>query len=125
MRSGRLRHLVSLQIRQDSQQPGGQVVHSYVETAKIWANVSPLSGREFFAAQQVNSEITTKITVRFRPEIDSTYRIVHTVNRSVSPPWTDVYDVLAVVADEKTNRRELALMCVRRVAEGWRSGITS
>lgn len=120
MRSGKLRHKVDLQRRVDVQQPGGQVKHSYAHVAYIWANVASLSGREFLAAQQINSEVTSRINVRFRPDIDSTFRIVHTVNYTESPPWTDVYDVLYVLPDEKTGRRELSLMSALRVAEGWR-----
>jgi SPP1 family predicted phage head-tail adaptor len=122
VRSGKLRHKVSLQRRVDDQEPGGQVAHSYVETAKIWAGIASLSGREFLAAQQINSEITSRIAIRFRPEVNETYRIVHTIKHDESPPWTDVYDVIAVMPDEKTGRREMSLLCAKRVAEGWRGG---
>lgn len=122
MRSGKLRYKVSLQRRQDDQQPGGQVEHSYVEVAKVWCGIASLTGREYLAAQQINSEISSKLTIRFRPEVDETYRIVHTVKHDESPPWTDVYDVLAVLPDERTGRREMGLLCAKRVAEGWRGG---
>lgn len=120
MQSGKLRHRVTLLRRVDNQQPGGQVQHSYVPFAEVWGNVRSLSGRELIAAQQVNSEINTEITIRFRNDVDETCRAQHIINYDVSPPWFDAYDILAVMPDPKTNRRELRLACVKRTAEGWR-----
>jgi len=120
MQSGKLRHRLTLLRRTDSQQPGGQVAHSYTPFAEVWGGVRPLSGRELIAAQQVNSEINTEITIRFRNDVDETCRAQHIINHDVSPPWFDAYDILAIMPDPKTNRRELRLACVRRTAEGWR-----
>lgn len=120
MQAGRYRHRVTLQRRTDSQDPGGQVVYSYVDAEEAWARIAPLTGREFISAQQVQSEVTTTIYVRWRDGIDETWRVKHVVKHDESPQWFDVYDVVAAMPDEKTGRRELKLMCVKRVAEGWR-----
>ena len=121
MQSGRYRHQVILQRRTDSQDPGGQVVHSYEDVvADAWARIEPLKGREFISAQQVQSEVTTVIYVRYHDGIDETWRVKHVTKHDESPQWFDVYDVFAVMPDDKTGRRELRLMCIKRVAEGWR-----
>lgn len=122
MQSGKYRHQVMLLRRVDSQQPGGQVSHTYEHIATVWARISPLSGRELIAAQQVQAEVTNRINIRWRDDIDinATSRVQHIVKRSVSPAWFDVYDVTSALPDEKTGRRELSMMCVRRDAEGWR-----
>lgn len=120
MRSGKLRFRVTLQRRVDTQQPGGQVKHTYTEIDEVWAGIAPLSGREFFAAQQVQSQVTTRINIRMRSDIDETTRVIHITNHTESPVWFDVYDVTSVLPDEKTGRRELSLLCIKRVAEGWR-----
>ncbi len=120
MRAGRLREWIQLQRRVDNQQPGGQVKHTYETFDSTWAHVAAVAGREFFAAQQVQSEVTTKISIRFRHDVNETTRIIHVTNYDESPNWFDVYDIVAVIPDEKTNREELTLMCVKRVAEGWR-----
>jgi SPP1 family predicted phage head-tail adaptor len=119
MQSGRFRHQVSLQRRTDSQNPSGQVSHSYAEFAEPWARISSITGREFVAAQQVQSEVTTKITIRWRHDVDETCRVVHVVKHDENPQWFDVYDIVAVLPDD-TGRRELQLMCKKLVAEGWR-----
>jgi len=120
MQSGKLRHRVTLLRRVDNQQPGGQVQHSYVPFAEVWGNVRPLSGRELIAAQQVNSLIDSEITIRYRVDVDETCRVQHIIKHDESPQWFDTYDVIAVIPDPKTNRRELRLACVKRTAEGWR-----
>lgn len=119
-KSGKRRFRVILQRRTDSQQTSGQVRHSYEDVTELWASIAAVSGREFFAAQQVQSEVTTKIGIAFRDGIDSTYRIKHITRYGESPQWFDVYDVVAALPDEKTGRRDLNLMCVKREAEGWR-----
>lgn len=42
---------------------------------KTWGDVSYLTGRELWMAQQVNSEAQGRIKIRFREDIDSTWRI--------------------------------------------------
>jgi SPP1 family predicted phage head-tail adaptor len=44
----------------------GEDVGSYEDLFTTSAKIKPLQGREFFQAQQIHSEITTKITIRFR-----------------------------------------------------------
>ncbi len=46
-------------------------------TGVFWARVAPLTGREFFAAQQVSSNITTKVTFRERSDLAPNMRIIH------------------------------------------------
>lgn len=120
MQSGRYRHQVSLLRRVDNQGQSGQVEHTYEPFAHPLARIAPVSGREFFAASQVQSEVTTRISIRWRGDVDETCRVMHVTNHSVSPNEFDLYDILAALPDEKTGRRELVLMCRKVPAEGWR-----
>lgn len=120
MRSGQYRHQVTLLRRVDTQGPSGQVEHTYEPIATVMARIVPVSGREYFAAQQVQSEVTDKIHIRWRVDVDATCRVKHEINHEVSPAWFDMYDIKAALPDEKTGRRELVLMCTRNPAEGWR-----
>lgn len=122
MQSGKYRHRVILLRRVDNQQPGGQVEFTYEPIAEVWARVAPLSGRELIAAQQVQSEVTTRINIRWRDDIpiNETSRVHHITKNSESPPWYDAYDVNTALPDEKTGRRELVMTCIARTAEGWR-----
>jgi len=44
--------------------------------ATIWAAYRDLSGREFFAARQTNTEITGEFKIRYRADIKPSYKII-------------------------------------------------
>lgn len=69
--------------------------------ASVPADIVPLSGREFIAAQSTQSLVTTRITIRYQPGILPAMRLVH---------GTDTYNIEAVLPDPSL-RRHLTLMC--------------
>lgn len=76
IRAGNLRHRVSLEKRQKVQNPDtGEITYEWIEIAKPWASVEPLSAREFIAAQATQSKVTARITIRHRDDLDATMRI--------------------------------------------------
>lgn len=78
----------------------------WVDVATIWAEVIDLSGREFYAAQQINAEITTRVRIWYRTGINARMRIV------------DGARVLLLIAppiDPDGRKRELHLMCKEMV----------
>jgi SPP1 family predicted phage head-tail adaptor len=121
MDSGKLRHRVVLDRRVYVQGAGGSTEHVYVEEATCRAEIVAVSGREYFAAAQVQSEVSTKIRIRWRAGVDSTWR-VRVVQPNDSPAEEDWYDVVSVLPDARSGRRWLWLMCVHRFAEGVRRG---
>lgn len=98
----------------------GEVIVGYESLATIWGQIRPLTGREFFAAQQIQADVTTEIRIRYRTGIDSTIRILHRPSSRVGQE--DAYDVVAALEDDASGIRELKLMCVRRTADGTRRG---
>lgn len=41
----------------------------------VWAAIDPVSGKEFYAAQQSQSQVTHKITIRYRSGLNTAMRI--------------------------------------------------
>lgn len=121
MKPGQMRHRVVLQSRGDTELPSGEIVAGYTDLAEVWARIRPLSSREFFAAQQVSSEATTEITIRWREGVETAGRVLYT-RPGTSPPEVTVYDIVSALADPIVNRRWITLLCVNRTAEGFRSG---
>lgn len=77
LRSGQLRHRVTLQeaIRQ---RDGGQLVPTWSAVAAgVPAAIQPLAGRELFAAKQLHATLTHKITLRYRAGVSAGMRIQH------------------------------------------------
>lgn len=81
MRAGLLRHRVSLQHQVSQQNPvTGEIAQAWVEFAPAWAAIEPLSARDFMAAQASQSEASGRITIRYRPGVLPTMRILHRAN---------------------------------------------
>lgn len=75
---GEFRHIVTFQKPKGNQNDYGEEIKGFIEwedihTARV--AIYPVSGREFFAAETVNSEVTHKINMRYIPGITSEMRI--------------------------------------------------
>lgn len=78
VRSGKLRHRVTIEKPGYTQDPNtGEQIPGWELVGNVWADVSPLSAREFIAAQATQSEISARITIRYRPDLSADMRILH------------------------------------------------
>lgn len=68
MRAGDLRRRVTLQSRSTIKDSFGAQSTAWSDVATVWAEVSPLSGRELMAAQSINVEISHLVTIRFQQQ---------------------------------------------------------
>jgi SPP1 family predicted phage head-tail adaptor len=68
MRAGDLRHRVTFQSRSMAADTYGGQSPVWTDVASVWADISPLSGRELLAAQQINVEISHTIAIRFQQQ---------------------------------------------------------
>lgn len=70
LRAGRLRHLITIEALNDGQEnplPSGaldQYWEAVAALTSIHASVTPLAGRELFAAQEYHSEVTHSVRIR-------------------------------------------------------------
>ncbi len=113
MRSGSMRHAVTIEAPTKTQDSTGSVVQSWDTFADVRASIEPISGREFFAASQVQSNVSTRIRIRFLDGVTPKMRVLH---------GADYYDIQAVLPDDRSGRHEMQLMCVKRGAQGYRNG---
>jgi len=103
MRAGRLADRVTLQSKSATRDAMGGEVITWADVATLWAEVSPLRGKEFFEAGQTQSQIDARITCRYRAGVVPTMRITH---------GSDIYDIQAVINPGSRNQ-VLELMCAR------------
>lgn len=115
MKVGKFDQRVTLHRRIEERNAIGETVITYQEAILTWAAVEPLSGRELFAAQQTQSEITTRIRIHWQRGVTERMRVAH-VTSWAEPRTTDIYDVLSVL-DIRSAHRELHLLCARRDTE--------
>lgn len=110
MRAGTLRHRITIQRRSAEQDPNtGAMVEGWSDLATVWANVEPLSVREFIASRGEQAEITARITIRYRAGLDPTMRILH---RGL------IYNIEGVLPDPRTGRQYLTMPVSGGVNDG-------
>jgi len=100
MRAGRLRHKVTIQDYTESQNTFGEVTKNWTDYATVWAAVEPVKGREFWESQQINAEITTKVTLRYLAGVKPKMRILYD---------TRIFEIDSVINVDERNR-ELQLL---------------
>lgn len=111
------RHRVAIQERVEVQDAlTGAMTHTWrnvwlspdVELASVPARVLTGAGREFFAADAKQSEVTARIELRWFPGLTSAMRVL----------WQGrPYNILEISTDE-TDRREYRLRCSGGLTDG-------
>jgi len=103
--AGRLTRRITLQQKIASGQDAyGVPSTTWQDVATVWAAVEPISGREFWAQQQVQAEATIRIWIRYRIGITADMRAVmgERVFALVAPPidWRDRHEYLQLMCSE-------------------------
>src|SRR5438309_864570 len=99
--AGTLHERVTLLAPKASRNEFNEEIESWAEVATVWGNVSPLAGAELFQSAQVRPDVTTKVTIRYYPGVDSSWRVVAGGKR-LDVVW---------VKDEDSKRVKLELFC--------------
>jgi len=75
MKIGDLRHRISFE--EEVKTPDGYLgsTVTWRSVTTVWASVEPLSGREYFYGQQISSEISHRIRIRYNETVDAEMRI--------------------------------------------------
>lgn len=103
MEPGRFRHRIAVQRESDAKDAYGQSV-GWETVSTLPADIRAISGRDFIAASAERTTVTTKIFIRYHPDIRPTRcRLVH------APPTGrgEVYRIIAALPDRHCRRLEL------------------
>jgi len=101
MKAGSLRHRVTIQHLTITQGSAGEVIEGWSDVATVYAAVEPLSGREYWQAQQLAAETSIRVRIRYRTGLDTTMRVIY---------GTRTLEILSIV-DPEERHAELQLMC--------------
>ncbi|UMR98475.1 phage head closure protein [Escherichia coli] len=105
-----LRHRITLQRRTGVQSPAtGAMEYHWTDVATLWAQVVPVSVREFIAAQAVRNEITTRMVIRWREDISDRDRVLFRGK---------LYSIEGILPDPDSGREYLTLACSEGVKDG-------
>lgn len=104
MNAGRLIHRVDIQQPVETQNEYGEPEVTWANLSTgLWASIEPLRGREYWAMQQIQTEIDTRIVIRHVTGITHKMRIVN---------GADEYYIISI-NDVDERHKELHLMCAR------------
>lgn len=99
--SGDLNRKVRFERRPVEQDTAGQLVAAWEHQFSAWARIEQLEGRELVMAQAINTEVTHRVVIRYRPRVDTAMRVVYRER---------VFNVLSVV-DPETEHVWLHVLC--------------
>lgn len=106
MRAGLLRKRVTIAQESRAADDRGGAAVTWTTVVTVWGEVGDLSARERFAAQQLESDIATAITIRYRTGVTAAMRAtVDSVNYQIRG-----------VRDPDGRKKMLILDCERGVA---------
>ena len=98
--AGQLRHRVTLQKRQAIVSPYGERTTSWADVATCWADFHPLSVREFLSQSGTQSQVTARVVIRYRDDVDPTMRLAYRGK---------VYNIAGVLPDPDSGCEYLTL----------------
>lgn len=108
--AGRLRHSIQIEQKVTTRDPDtGAPITAWETFATVWAEVAPLSAKEFIAAQATQSEVSARITIRYRTGLDATMRILFR---------GQVYNIAGVLPDAVSGLEYVTLPVSVGVSDG-------
>ena len=77
IKAGDLRHPVTLLRPETVTNDKGRRITSWVSADLVYAAKNDVSGKEFYQAQAFHAEDTVTFTIRWRSDVDATWRVRH------------------------------------------------
>lgn len=103
--AGRLRHRITIQSATEAQDAHGGTTRTWADVATVWGSIEPLRGREFMNAQQLQSEVTHRVQLRYYAGVTTAYRLRF---------GTRLFNIVSVLNPSERNI-ELEIMAVESV----------
>ena len=98
---GNLRQRVVIQQLTRTDDGAGGYTETWAAIATVFADVYPLKGNERYEAQQVQANLSHRVTIRYRAGVEPSMRLQY---------GTRILTIEAVI-DPEERHRELILMC--------------
>lgn len=62
---GKLNKRVTIKSLSVTQDTFGEPLETYTDVVTVWASIEPLVGKEYYAAEQANTEVKIKVRMRY------------------------------------------------------------
>lgn len=90
----RLRHRLSLQQEVQTADGAGGYIRTWQTLADLWAEFQAVTGKEILIAGKLQSEVSHKITIRYRTGVTAGMRLVYD---------SRIFDIKAVVNKQEND----------------------
>ena len=108
--AGSLNHRITIQRQEQTQSPEtGEMLVDWADVADVWAHVEDVSVRDFIASASEQSQVTTRCTLRYRDDVDSSMRFLFR---------GQPYNILGVQHDKESGLEYMTLPSSRGVGDG-------
>lgn len=77
MRTGSLRHLITIQSYTETVDSFGGVTNTWAELIKAWASIMPLSGTEKYFSKEKHATATHQVKIRYFDGVNPKMRLLH------------------------------------------------
>lgn len=94
MKAGKLRHRIVFEQPVENPGPFNEARFNWTTYREVWAEVRPMSGREYFASQQAQSDVSHEITTRYLAGVTPRMRVRF---------GSRIFDIRAVMNVEERN----------------------
>jgi SPP1 family predicted phage head-tail adaptor len=101
MRAGPMRHRITIETPIETQSSDGSIRKIWETFTTLWALIEPLAGREYFAAQREQADVSHRIRMRYTGGIDHKMRVLI---------GSRIFEIESVINVGERDR-ELILMC--------------
>lgn len=102
--TGSMNKRVQVQSVTETRDAAGGVTQTWSTDRTVWAAISPLTGREYLNAQQVQSSVTAKVVMRYFAGLTPKHRLLF---------GSRVFEIAAVINPDEANEM-YELMCVEQ-----------
>ncbi len=108
MQAGKLRHRIQIYSPVETRDANGGFVRSWNLDEIVWGSVEALSGKELIEGAQVNSQVTHKVTIRYRAGMTTTMRLIS----------RDIILNIENVINPMNTTKELVIQCKQVTGQG-------
>ena len=101
MQAGKLRQRIIIEHRSEAANSFGEVIPTWATLTTVWGSVEPLSGKELLEAQQIASETTHRVRIRYYSSLTTEMRF------KLGSRYLEIVSILNL----KEAGRELEVLC--------------
>lgn len=110
MEIGRLRNRILVEHRRTRRNRDGSLEEEWDPAGAVWAEIVPLRGREYWAAQEVAADVTHRVRCRFDGELTAKHRFL-----VPGPNGHRVFNIATPPRDVGERHRTYEMMCTEVV----------